>query len=274
MKRTINLIILLSVLVSIIFPQKTIAVLDFDANDVSKSNVRALSDRLREELFRTKKYRVLERGLMEEIMKEQKFQLSGCVSTECIVEVGQLTGVQKMVGGSVSKVGSVYSVSSRIIDIETGEISNMSSYDHTGNMGELLTQGMRFVAIELAKEKNPQSLTPQDSGVEVLDIGSSLSGDSIGIDEISINEITSVIQKNITEGKPTLSVYSEPTGAHIYIDNSNYYRWEGTTPNTKITVDIGVTTIKIKVKGYEYYSETFTLESGDKKIINAFLIKK
>ena len=274
MKRLINLIILLSVLVSIIFSQKTIAVLDFDANDVSKSNVRALSDRLREELFRTKKYRVLERGLMEEIMKEQKFQLSGCVSTECIVEVGQLTGVQKMVGGSVSKVGSVYSVSSRIIDVETGEISNMSSYDHTGDMGELLIQGMRFVAIELAKEKNPQSLTPQDSGVEVLDIGSSLSGDSIGIDEISINEITSVIQKNITEGKPTLSVYSEPTGAHIYIDNSNYYRWEGTTPNTKITVDIGVTTIKIKVKGYEYYSETFTLESGDKKIINAFLIKK
>ena len=43
MKRLINLIILLSVFVSFTFPQKTVAVLDFDVNNVSKSDVRALS---------------------------------------------------------------------------------------------------------------------------------------------------------------------------------------------------------------------------------------
>ena len=151
MKRLINLIILLSVFVSVTFPQTTIAVLDFDVNNVSQSDVRALCDRLREELFKTKKYRVTERGMMEEIMKEQKFQLSGCVSTECIVEVGQLTGVQKMVGGSVSKVGNVYSVTARIINVETGEIENTGVYDHKGNIGELLTDGMMRVAVELIK---------------------------------------------------------------------------------------------------------------------------
>ena len=212
MKRTINLIILLSAFVSVTFPQKTIAVLDFDANDVSKSNVRALSDRLREELFRTKRYRVLERGLMEEIMKEQNFQLSGCVSTECIVEVGQLTGVQKMVGGSVSKVGSVYSVSSRIIDVETGEISNMSSYDHTGDMGGLLTQGMRIVAIELATGRKPQSLLPQGYGVGTLYITTVPSGASIWIDEIPIDEITPATVKNINEGNSV-----------IYVEKDDYY---------------------------------------------------
>ena len=161
MKRLINLIILLSVFVSVTFPQTTIAVLDFDVNNVSQSDVRALSDRLREELFKTKEYKVLERGLMEEIMKEQGFQQAGCTSNECIVQVGQLTGVQKMVGGSVSKVGNVYSVSSRIIDVETGEILNMSSYDHTGDMGGLLTQGMKALAIELTKGSKPQSILPQ-----------------------------------------------------------------------------------------------------------------
>ena len=212
MKRLINLIILLSVFVSFTFPQKTVAVLDFDVNNVSKSDVRALSDRLREELFRTKKYRVLERGLMEEIMKEQKFQLSGCVSTECIIEVGQLTGVQKMVGGSVSKVGSVYSVSSRIIDIETGEISNMSSYDHSGDMGELLTQGMRIVAIELATGRKPQSLLPQGYGVGTLYITTVPSGASIWIDEIPIDEITPATVKNINEGNSV-----------IYVEKDDYY---------------------------------------------------
>ena len=123
MIRISKLLFLLSAMASFIFSQTTIAVLDLDINNVSQSDVRALSDRLREELFKTKEYKVLERGLMEEIMKEQGFQQAGCTSNECIVEVGQLTGVQKMVGGSVSKVGNVYSVSSRIIDIETGAVS-------------------------------------------------------------------------------------------------------------------------------------------------------
>ena len=153
MKRSTIQIFTWTAFFSIMFSQKTVAVLDFDANNVSKSDVRAFSDRLREELFKTNKYKVLERSLMEEIMKEQKFQLSGCVSNECIVEVGQLTGVEAMVGGSVSKVGSVFTVSSRIIDVESGEITNMSSYDHVGDIGELLTNGIKIVAIELSSGK-------------------------------------------------------------------------------------------------------------------------
>jgi hypothetical protein len=114
-----------------------------------------------------------------------------------------------MVGGSVSKVGSVYSVSSRIIDVETGEISKMSSYDHIGDMGELLTKGMRFVAIELTKERKSQSLIPQGSGVGISDIKSSPSGESIEIDEIPIDEIKPATQKNITEEKPQVIVKRE-----------------------------------------------------------------
>ena len=143
--------IVLLLLSTILCAQSTIAVLDFDVNNVSQSDVRALSDRLREELFKTKQYKVLERALMEEVMKEQGFQQSGCTSNECIVQVGQLTGVQKMVGGSVSKVGNVYSVSSRIVNVETGEIENIGVYDHTGNIGQLLTEGMRKVVVDLVR---------------------------------------------------------------------------------------------------------------------------
>ena len=186
MSRISKLLILLSAMASFMFSQTTIAVLDLDINNVSQSDVRALSDRLREELFKTKKYKVLERGLMEEIMKEQGFQQAGCTSNECIVEVGQLTGVQKMVGGSVSKVGSVYSVSCRIIDVETGEIIKMSSYDHIGDMGGLLTQGMRMVANELSTGSIPQSILPQAaSRAGKLYITTVPSGASVVIGNIS-----------------------------------------------------------------------------------------
>ena len=128
-----------------------IAVVDFSGNNVSVGDCRALTDRLRSELFNTKYFKVIEREMMDEIIKEQGFQQSGCTTNECMVTVGKLIGVEKIVGGSISQVGNVYSVSARIVSIETGEIENTAVYDHTGNIGELLTKGMKRVAVRLVK---------------------------------------------------------------------------------------------------------------------------
>ena len=128
-----------------------IAVVDFSGNNVSVGDCRALTDRLRSELFNTKYFKVIEREMMDEIIKEQGFQQSGCTTDECMVQVGKLIGVEKIVGGSISQVGNVYSVSARIVSIETGEIENTAVYDHIGNIGELLTEGMMKVAVRLVE---------------------------------------------------------------------------------------------------------------------------
>ena len=128
-----------------------IAVVDFRGNNVTEGDCRALTDRLRAELFNTKHYKVIEREMMEEIIKEQGFQQSGCSTDECMVEVGKLIGVEKIVGGSISKVGRTYSVSSRIVSVETGKILKGATYDYKGEIDELLTTGMRMVAYELIK---------------------------------------------------------------------------------------------------------------------------
>ena len=129
-----------------------IAVVDFTGNNVTEDECRALTDRLRTELFNTQHYKVIEREeMMNKILVEQKFQYSGCVTDVCMVEVGKLIGVEKIVGGSISQVGNVFSVSARIVNVETGEIETTGVYDHMGNIGELLTSGMKMVAYELIK---------------------------------------------------------------------------------------------------------------------------
>ena len=124
---------------------------DFNGNNISDGEVNALTDRLRAELFKTKHFKVIEREMMQEVLKEQGFQQSGCTTDECMVEIGRLIGVEKIIGGSISKVGDIYSVSARMVDVETGEIENTEVYDHSGKIGELLTNGMRMVAIGLTK---------------------------------------------------------------------------------------------------------------------------
>ena len=128
-----------------------IAVVDFRCNNVSDGDCRALTDRLRTELFNTNHYKVIEREMMEQIIKEQGFQQSGCSTDECMVEVGKLIGVEKIVGGSISKVGKTYSVLSRIVSVETGKILKGATYDYKGEIDELLTTGMKMVAYELLK---------------------------------------------------------------------------------------------------------------------------
>jgi TolB-like protein len=128
-----------------------IAVVDFTGNNVNEGDCRALTDRLRIELYNTKYYKVIERAMMDDILEEQKFQTSGCVSDECIVEIGKMIGVEQIVGGSISQVGNIFSVSARIVNVETGEIENTAVFDHTGNIGQLLTEGMRIVAVDLIK---------------------------------------------------------------------------------------------------------------------------
>ena len=51
--------------------------------------------------------------------------------------------------GSVSKVGTIFSVSARLVNVLSGEIAKTAVYDHNGDLGGLLTVGMNLVAKQL-----------------------------------------------------------------------------------------------------------------------------
>ncbi|MCH8024724.1 MAG: hypothetical protein IIB43_08465, partial [Candidatus Marinimicrobia bacterium] len=75
------LLIILSV-ARLLFAQEkpTLAVLEFDGFGISSQEVAALSNRLRTNLTQLGTYRIIERGLMQQILLEQDFQLTGCTS--------------------------------------------------------------------------------------------------------------------------------------------------------------------------------------------------
>ena len=135
MKKAFNCLFLLTVLSGAsIFAQTTIAVIDLEGIGISKDETNLLTNRLRNELVKTKVFRVIERQEMSKILKEQKFQASGCTSTECAVEIGQLLGVERIVMGSIGMLGNMYTISSRMVDVESAELTSVSDYDYEGNI--------------------------------------------------------------------------------------------------------------------------------------------
>ena len=136
--------------------QKVIDVADIVSEDLSSTQKSILFNKIETELVNLKKYRVTTRSEVDRILKEQKFQQSGCTSDECIVEVGRMIGVERMVGGSISKVGDLFSVNAKIVSVETGEIFNSITFDLNGEIELLLSDGMKSVSYLLAGEEAPE----------------------------------------------------------------------------------------------------------------------
>lgn len=131
--------------------------------DSSASNI--VTDALADELMRLGRVRVMERSQMEKILSEQGFQNSGaCNGNECAVEVGRLLSIDRMVVGTLGKLGSSFTLSVRVVSVTTGEILGSSRRILKGEIEALVTQMLPPVAQELMARMEgsaPAGASPQ-----------------------------------------------------------------------------------------------------------------
>ena len=120
MKKLLAILLLLFSLVSAQDFRQTVAVIDFDASGISQLEATSLTNRFRTAVGDVGAMRLVKRGMMEEVLQEQGFQQTGCTSEECAVEVGQLLGVQNMIGGSIGRVGDTFTIDARMISVQSG----------------------------------------------------------------------------------------------------------------------------------------------------------
>ncbi|MBI4726971.1 hypothetical protein HY768_07070 [candidate division TA06 bacterium] len=145
----------------------SVGLMDLRASGVSTKDAKFLTERFVIELQNTGRFAVMERDQRDEILKEQGFQQTGaCDQTSCLVEAGRLLPIQKMIGGSVGKIGNTFSIQIRMVDLKTGEVEKTTAKDYTQQIDYLLTTGMKEVAIDLAQsyaksaeQNNEETLT-------------------------------------------------------------------------------------------------------------------
>ena len=148
------------IMLSQLFSQSiTVAVLDFNGANITKDELVILADRLSSEIFKLGEYTVVERSAMDEILSEQGFQQSGCTTTDCAVEVGALLGVQRMVTGSIGKIGNLYTITAKSINVETGGLDNQISLDVSGTIEVLLTETMSQVSKQLFRVESEELIS-------------------------------------------------------------------------------------------------------------------
>jgi TolB-like protein len=207
-----------------------IAVSDLIGQGVDQASAAIISDRLRTELFNAGAFKVLERQSMQDILKEQGFQQSGCTSDQCLVEIGQVLGVSQIISGTVGKLGGMFTLNIRMIDVKTAEIVYTTSIDCRCAIEDVLTNSVPSIAGKIAASVGkPITAAPKAPPV--------------------------------SQPPPTgsLRIQTAPPGAKIFVDKAD----RGLTPFTKDTVSAGSHSIAIQLDGYEGLDTGISVSSGE-----------
>ena len=150
---------LLAVLVSTtLSAQLSVAVLDFDGIGITEDEARALSGRFGTEFMGVSKgtYKIVERNQMGQILEEQGFQNTGIVSSDDAVKMGEALGADFIVSGSISKVGTLFSINARLLNVQSAEVVKSISHDHMGDIVDLMTKGIKESASKLMNLKEEE----------------------------------------------------------------------------------------------------------------------
>lgn len=259
-----------------------IAVQELKGKGMDQSTASIISDRLRAECINTGVFRVMERAEMENILKEQGFQQTGaCDEASCLVEVGQLLGVDRMVAGSIGKVGNFYTISLRMINVATGEILYTVNVDHKGSIEDVISEAICEAAGKLARsaggdvsraylsgKKGDLHITSEVPEATVTIDGKSIRGKSpITLQGFPAGEYKIVAKKSnyfgsrtvtlepddllkvhvpMSKGNGSLKVFTKPAGAIVIVDGAN----EGESPVKVSKVPVGEHEVVLRLEGY------------------------
>jgi TolB-like protein len=264
-----------------------IAVVDLsNTGGLSQQESVTLTNRLRSMLVRTNAFIVLERGKMEGILQEQGFQQSGCTSTECVVEMGKLLNVQKIISGSIGKVGKIYTIDISLIDIKTARIEKSFIFDHEGEIGGLLKL-METIANDIAatvtgEKKEEKKYGSIEIKTEPKKASVYLNDQLMGISPLSLKEVTAgshnlQVKANgyedserkvmISDQELTrvnielkklykLSVKSSPAGARVLINSQD----AGETPFTTTVKEDMKFELKLVKENYQEWKKQIEVD--------------
>ena len=129
-----------------------VAVFDFENNGLNDAQVRQVRSRLESELEKAGGLAIVERKQINEVLKEQKLQISGLVDDSDLVDIGSMAGATHILSGSVGKMDDTYyTISAKLVNTASGKVEQTASYDAEKGISDLMKNGLKSLARDLVK---------------------------------------------------------------------------------------------------------------------------
>ncbi|MCK4359214.1 MAG: hypothetical protein KAW92_10835 [Candidatus Cloacimonetes bacterium] len=184
-----------------------------------------LAEELITRLFRTKKFEVVERQLLNKIISEQKLSITGMIDENSAKELGRILGVDAIVSGTITDLGTSLKVNARIISTETGKVFGVAGTkivkDETVEklMGIISTVQKEEVQKEEVREQTEKKEISKESlkKVEVENFTFEL----INCKQTGQNIICDLLITNNLDEDRVLSLYGGIQATRIFDEDGN-----------------------------------------------------
>lgn len=190
-----------------------------------KLDPRAFGDALQNRLVNQKAFLIVERSFLNKVLDEQKLEMSGLTENNA-AKVGQLSGADKILVSSLTKVDKVYQLTVKGIDVKTGLVELSDSVSGK-TLAEILTKVPALADRLLATAKG--SFSSRESAGQLqnkdgLTLNLPLNKNAQDISGFDNHGLL----KNVL---PATNRFGEPKSAMLFKDAINYVATEKAITN-------------------------------------------
>jgi formylglycine-generating enzyme required for sulfatase activity len=163
-KRPIATILLISSLCALSAQGKPIVtVLDFAVSGISAQEMKGVIGYLSIALFKTGRYTVIDMTQRDTLLKELAFSVSGCSDEACQLEIGRMLTAEMIVVGDITKLGSRYLLTARMLETETARTLNAADGSYA-SLDDLVVDLANFGRQLVGASGNVETATSRTTG--------------------------------------------------------------------------------------------------------------
>lgn len=202
MKKIIITLYMLAIAFALYAQNEKLRVAVFDptssGTNIDEGTKVAVRELISSTFVNTGKYNIVERSLLQQVMKEQKFTNTDVVDESQATELGRLAGANKVVLSVVTLVGGRNMLSIKVIDVKTATVEQQKTKIVSSND---LLDIVEPLTLELLGKK---SNTNQETKVSIQQKGNNISSDqpvangstSAGVDKEAIRRLKDLIHSS------------------------------------------------------------------------------
>ncbi|MEL6844136.1 MAG: hypothetical protein AAFP02_13075, partial [Bacteroidota bacterium] len=110
---------------------------------------------LRLELQKLKRYQVMDKYDMQDLLAESEIDMMSCYSTRCLLEAGKVLGVDKMITGNAERFMDKIIITIKIVEVSSGKIEASEVGEYLNMEDELQNMLMLSLNNLLGIENDP-----------------------------------------------------------------------------------------------------------------------
>ena len=132
---------------SMLHAEIKVAVIDFGGNKYWTNDAKVVTEIIMSELATSKKVSVAERSELKKVLDEHGLNMTGVVNPEEAAQLGQFMALNKLITGTLGKLGGKYVITAKMIDMESAKIE--LAVTETLQNNSMLSSAAKIVARKL-----------------------------------------------------------------------------------------------------------------------------